>query len=280
MDHLARIVYAFASVSGLGILFGVGLAVASKILAVKKNEKVAQIEEALPGLNCGACGFAGCAAYAEAVAESDHDADDATPLTLCLPGGQETAEMLSEILGIEVEISMEKLVAQVHCRGSRQKAETAYLYEGVRDCNALYALYGGDKVCPFGCLGLGSCIRVCPVDAIACDAEGLVWVDKQTCIACGKCVDICPTGVLKLIPYEADVIVACHSNDKGPAVRKYCSVGCIGCKLCERKSPDAGFKVENFLADIDYTQTGNRDEAVAACPTKCIISSGALPVAK
>ncbi len=277
MDHLVRIAFAFASVSGLGILFGVGLAVASKILAVRKNEMVAHLEEALPGLNCGTCGFPGCSSYAEAVAESDHEADDATPLTLCLPGGPETAENLSRILGIEVDLSMEKLVVQVHCRGSRQKAQTSYIYEGVNDCNALHAIYGGDKVCPYGCLGLGSCIRVCPVDAIHCDSGDLVWVDRETCIACGKCVDICPTGVMKLIPYEADLIVACNSTDKASVVRKYCSVGCIGCKLCERKSPEGGFKVEDFLAIIDYAQTGGRDEAAMACPPKCIISSRAAP---
>jgi Na+-translocating ferredoxin:NAD+ oxidoreductase RNF subunit RnfB len=273
VDYLVRTIYAFASVSGLGILFGVGLAVASKILAVQKNERVAQLEEALPGLNCGACGFAGCSSYAGALAETDPDAEDAPSPTLCLPGGPETAQSISEILGIEVEVSVQKMVAQVHCRGSRQKAETSYLYAGVQDCNALHAMYGGDKVCPYGCLGLGSCIEVCPVEAIDYDREGLVWVDREKCISCRKCVDICPTGVMQMIPYEAEVMVACHSTDKGPVVRKYCSVGCIGCKLCERKSPEGGFKVDNFLAGIDYNQTGSRKEAVEACPTKCIIST-------
>ena len=174
-------------------------------------------------------------------------------------------------MGQEVEISGEKLVAQVHCRGGEGTAEYAFDYEGVTDCNAAVLLYGGAKKCPHGCLGLGSCIKVCPVDAIDYEENGLVWVDRDLCISCGNCVDICPTGVMKMIPYEANVIVACNSTDKGGVVRKYCKVGCIGCNRCVKSSPDGGFVVEDFLAHVDYSQGGERDSAVEACPTKCIV---------
>jgi len=269
----SRIIYAFLSVGGLGLLFGVGLAVASMILAVRKNELLARIEEALPGLNCGACGYAGCTSYAEAIAESDASSPDAVDLTLCKPGGQETAGALAEIMGVELAFTEEKLVAQVHCRGNRYRAKVKFDYDGIRDCNALYSMYGGDKLCPYGCLGLGSCIRVCPVDAISYDAEGLVWVDKDRCITCGQCIDICPTGVMQYIPYDADYFVACNSHDKGGVVRKYCSVGCIACKMCEKKSPEGGYKVENFLSRIDFSFEGEREEGAKACPTKCIIKN-------
>jgi electron transport complex protein RnfB len=267
----SRIVHAFISVSSLGLIFGAGLAMASIVLTIKKNELLAKIEEALPGLNCGACGFAGCASYAKAVAERDPSSTDATPLTLCKPGGEDAVKALSELMGVEVTFSEEKQVAQVHCRGNRQVAQIKFTYNGISDCNALYSMYGGDKLCPYGCLGLGSCIRVCPVEAISYDGDGLVWVDKERCISCGQCIDICPTGVMKWIPYSADYIVACSSTDKGPVVKKYCGVGCIGCKLCERKSPDGGFQVESFLARIDYGASGEREEAAKSCPTKCII---------
>ncbi len=267
----SRIIYAFLSVSGLGLLFGAGLAVASGVLAIKKNELLTRLEEALPGVNCGACGFAGCASYAEAISQSDQSQTDATPLTLCKPGGEETAKKLSEIMGIEVEFTEERQVPQVHCRGSRGVAQVKFDYIGIPDCSALYSMYGGDKVCPFGCLGLGSCIRVCPADAISYIEDGLVWVDKDKCISCGQCIDICPTGVMQWIPADADYIVACNSTDKGPVVKKYCTAGCIGCKLCERKSPDGGFQVESSLARIDYKVDGEREEAAKACPTKCII---------
>lgn len=265
MDWM-KVLYSFISVGALGAILGLGLAIASRALAIKKDEKLEQLENALPGLNCGACGYAGCSSYAEALL------GDETDLTKCSPGGSETAKELARLLGQSVEVSAEKKVAQVHCRGGRTKAKQQYQYSGIQDCNAAYLLYKGDKECKFGCIGLGSCIEVCPVDAIDYDDEGLVWVSKEKCIACGKCIDVCPTGVMKWIPYDADYMVACSSTDKGGAVKKYCEVGCIGCKLCEKKAPEGGFTVENFLARIDYTQNGDREPARQACPTKCIIS--------
>jgi len=262
-----KVLWAFLSVGVLGAVFGVGLQIASRFFAVKKDERTQKVEEALPGRNCGACGYAGCASYAEAIVTSKEE----VPLNLCKPGGAGTAATLGEIMGREVAFSKEKLVAQVHCRGGRETSEYDFEYEGVVDCNAAMQLYGGPKRCPYGCLGLGSCIKVCPVDAIDYDESGLVWVDRDLCISCGKCIDICPTGVMKWIPYEADVIVACNSKDKGNVVRKYCKVGCIACGKCTRSSPEGGFVVENFLAHIDYSKTGERDSAVKDCPTKCII---------
>ena len=263
-----KILWAFLSVGLLGALLGVGLYVASKFFFVKKDERVARVEAALPGLNCGACGFAGCESYADAIISSDVELD------LCKPGGPGALTELGLIMGKAVEISGEKQVAQVHCRGGEGTAEYVFKYEGIIDCNAATLLYGGAKKCPYGCLGLGSCIKVCPVDAIGYDQTGLVWVDRDKCISCGKCVDICPTMVMKMIPYSADTVVACNSTDKGGVVRKYCKVGCIGCKKCERSSPEGGFFVEDFLAHIDYSQEGERDAAVEDCPTKCIVHIG------
>jgi electron transport complex protein RnfB len=263
-----RILAAFLSVSGLGLTFGLLLAVASKLLAVQKDELIERLENALPGLNCGACGYAGCVSYAEAIAR-----DKETEINLCAPGGESVMNKLAEITGREVSLSKEKMVTQVHCRGGRKTSLYHFDYKGVKDCNALFALYGGDKVCPYGCLALGSCIQVCPVDAIGYDDEGLVWVDKIECIGCGKCIEVCPTGVMQFIPYKADYIVACNSIDKGGKVKKYCSVGCIGCKICEKKSPQGGYKVENFLARIDYSQKGERENGAIKCPSKCIIKN-------
>lgn len=262
---LLKILYAFLAVGILGGLLGAALAVAAKFFSVSKDERIAQVEEALPGANCGACGYAGCAAYAEAIAAGE------APLTLCGPGGAETANKVASIMGVEVEVSDRKMVTQVHCRGNKKTSVYAFEYKGIKDCNALYAMFQGDKECKFTCLALGSCMKVCPVDAIHYDSAGRVYVDKDACISCGKCVEVCPTGVMQFIPYDADYIVACNSTDKGAAVRKYCSVGCIGCKLCEKKSPEGGFVVENFLATIDYEKNGDRTEAAKGCPPKCIV---------
>jgi Na+-translocating ferredoxin:NAD+ oxidoreductase RNF subunit RnfB len=264
-----QVIVAFIVVGALGALFGIGLAFASRVLAVQKDERVQEVEEALPGLNCGACGYAGCAAYAEAVATQDE------VLTLCTPGGADAAQRLGQIMGKEVDLSGGKMVTQVHCRGGRDVTTYEFDYHGMTDCNALFLLYGGDKVCKEGCLQLGSCIRVCPVDAISYDDEGKVWVDRDICISCGKCVDICPTGVMKWVPYEADYIVACNNTDTGKRVRKYCKVGCIACKICEKQSPEGGYVVENNLSTLDYSNTGERTKAAKKCPPKCIIRTNA-----
>ena len=259
------ILFAFAVIAVLGGLLGFGLAVASKALAVEKDERIEHVENILPGVNCGACGYAGCSSYAEAVVKEDEE------LTLCSPGGPEVVSELGKYLGKEVDTSGEKLVAQVHCRGNREKAKEMFNFKGHKDCGGMSIFFGGDKVCKFGCLGQGSCIKVCPVDAIRYDEENCVWVDKDKCISCEKCINVCPTNVIEMIPYSANLIVACNSKDKGALVRKYCSVGCIGCKICEKKSPEGGFIVEDFLATLDYSQDGDRSEAKEKCPAKCII---------
>jgi Na+-translocating ferredoxin:NAD+ oxidoreductase subunit B len=264
-----RILYSFISVSALGGLLGLGLAIASRLLAVKKDERVERVEGVLPGANCGACGYAGCAAYAEAIV------NEGAEINLCSPGGAETIKMLAKIMGQEADVgSSEKMVARVHCRGSKAACTSLYAYRGVIDCNALHMYFEGDKECPFACLGLGSCMKVCPVEAIYYDEEGLVRVDRERCISCEKCVEVCPTGVMKMVPYSADYLVACNSTDKGGKVRKYCKVGCIGCGVCAKKSPEGGFVVENFLARIDFSQSGSREEAAKACPPKCIVPLG------
>jgi Na+-translocating ferredoxin:NAD+ oxidoreductase RNF subunit RnfB len=263
---ILNILYAFLTVAVLGGVLGIGLAYASKKLAVKKDERIAQVEEVLPGANCGACGYAGCAAYAEAVALSHED------ITLCSPGGAKVSKIISEIMGVEdAGGSDKKMVARVHCYGNDETTKKDFEYQGVEDCNAAHSMFGGDKSCKYGCLALGSCIRVCPVDAITKREDGRIYVDRDICISCEKCVAVCPTGVMKMIPYDAQYYIACNSNDKGAATKKVCSVGCIGCKICERKFPGAGFTVTNFLSYIDYDiDAVDQDKASAACPTACI----------
>lgn len=268
LDGFLNILSSFFAVSGLGILFGVGLAFASKALAVIKDKLVEELEAALPGLNCGACGYAGCSSYAEAIAAKKEE-----ELTLCAPGGEPSAVKIADLMGKEITFDSEKKVAQVFCRGSKEASTYKFEYNGVLDCNALYALYGGDKTCPYGCLGFGSCIKVCPVNAIKYDKKGLIFVEKDKCISCGKCIDICPTGVMQMLPLNADYYVACSSTDKAGKVRKYCKVGCTGCTLCNKKSPDGGFIIDNFLSRIDYSAKGDRKAAVEKCPPKCIIKN-------
>lgn len=259
-----KIFFAILSVGAIGAGLGAALAYASRRLRVKEDHRVKQLEMILPQYNCGACGYSGCASYANAVV------NEGEGINKCTPGGADLVEAISQLLGVEAS-SVERMVAQVHCRGGHNTAKSHYEYDGIRDCNARYQLYSGDKLCKFGCLGDGSCIKVCPVDAISYDEENLVWVDRDKCVGCEKCVEICPTKVLKMIPYDADYIVACTSQEKGKAVRNKCSVGCIACMICVKKFPDAGFMIEKNLSHVDYEQKGDRAPAADACPVKCII---------
>lgn len=264
----SAILFAFLTVTLLGLLLGAGLAFAAKKLAIKKDERVILVEEALPGVNCGACGFAGCAAYAEAIVL------EGAEIGLCPPGGKDSADKVSSIMGVQASFSAERMVAKVHCNGNRERSTYSFDYRGIDDCNGASILFQGDKDCKFGCLGLGSCIKVCPADAISKTDDGRVWVDKDLCIGCKKCVDVCPTGVMKMIPYDADYYVSCNSHDKGAQVKKICSVGCIGCKICEKKFPEAGFIVEDFLSHVDYSTPGiDRAGAAEACPTHSILTT-------
>ncbi len=259
------IIIAFLIVGILGLLLGLGLAVADKKLHVEKDEKLIALEEAMPGANCGGCGFAGCSAYAEAVFKGEAEAG------LCSPGGAALAAKMGEILGISVE-AKERMVAFVFCRGSKDVTKMDYEYSGIADCNAAAILQGGPIACKEGCLHLGSCISVCPVGAISKNADGDIVVDKEACIGCGKCTAVCPNKVIKLVPYTAEYIVACNNHQNGAQVRKACQVGCIGCRICQMKVEGSPFTVESFLSVNDYHAPQEAAaKAAELCPQKCII---------
>lgn len=259
------IVIAFIIVGVLGLLLGLGLAIADKKLAIEKDEKLVALEEAMPGANCGGCGFAGCTAYADAVYKGEAEPG------LCSPGGAALAAKMGEILGVKVE-AKERMVAYVFCRGGKDVTKPDYEYKGMADCNAAALLQGGPNACKEGCLHLGSCISVCPADAISKDSGGNIVVDKEACIGCGKCTAVCPNHVIKLVPYNAEYIVACNNHEPGGKVRKICQVGCIGCKICQTKVPGSPFAVTDFLSVNDYHAPQEAAPAAAeACPQKCII---------
>ncbi len=268
MAVFLNILVALAALGGLGALFGFSLGFFGP-----RGGSPDRIGDALPGLNCGVCGYAGCEAYAGALAKKKVDPG------LCLPGGEKVEKTLAKILGVEVSYTEETMV-QVHCRGGEGTAEYLFSYRGLDDCRALYMLFGGDKECKFSCLGQGSCIKVCPREAIFRDRGGLIRVDRERCDMCGRCLDVCPTGVLRRIPKAADFIVACNSTDKGPVTAAICSVGCTACRACEKRSPEGGFEVDNYLARINYRRRGDRNGAVMACDPKCIVPNGAPAAAE
>jgi electron transport complex protein RnfB len=248
-------------IGGIGLASAAALAVAEKFFSVQEDPRVGKVAELLPGVNCGGCGYAGCADYARAIVL--HGA----PCTLCAPGGATCAHAVAAFLGMEA-VALEKRVALVLCCGDDSEATRRAAYNGITDCAAAQATAGGDKGCTYGCLGYGSCARICPVDAISIQ-NGLAKVDKAACIACGKCVAACPRKIIKLVPAAAEIHVLCSSKDKGPAVKKVCGTGCIGCRMCT-KFADGAINMDGFLAVVDYTKPLTNEETIAKCPVKCI----------
>ena len=253
---------AILSLGCIGVIAAVALGFAAKKFAVEVDPRELAALEALPGANCGACGFPGCAGYAKAMVAGSAD------LNQCPPGGAEVVVQLARILGVEASATARE-IAVVLCQGDNRKAKLRYRYLGLEDCKAAQRIAGGPKACPGGCLGLGSCLRACPFDAIEMTADGLAVISREKCTGCRKCVAVCPRMVIRMTPFEATVHVLCNSHDKGALVRKYCQVGCIGCHICQKTVPEA-YKIENFLAEVVYEHSAEAAEALVKCPTKCI----------
>ncbi len=254
-----------ATVVGLvGIFVGLFLGVAGLKFKVEVDEKEEAVLAALPGNNCGGCGFAGCSGLAAAIAKGE------APVNACPVGGEPVGNKIAEIMGVESENS-EKMVAFVHCQGDCDKAGQDYDYSGVEDCQMMsFVPGGGPKSCNSGCMGYGSCVKACPFDAIHV-VNGVAVVDKEKCKACGKCIAVCPKNLISLIPYSAKTEVACKSTDKGPVTMKACSVGCIGCGICVKNCPSEAITVSDFHASIDQSKCTGCGVCVEKCPKKAIV---------
>ena len=213
----------------LGAAIGVLLAVASKIFRVEHEQKLDDIVSALPGANCGGCGYAGCASLAEAIVKGE------AKTNACTVGGDEVASKIAEIMGVKAE-KASRMRAQVMCSGTSECSAKKMDYSGIPDCRAAAAIGGGDKMCPNGCIGLGACVAACPFDAISVE-NGVAVVDYARCRGCGVCVAACPKGIIELIPYDSRHWVGCKSREDGAMTRKICEMGCIGCGICAKNCP-------------------------------------------
>ena len=251
-----------AILAGLGAFFGVLLAIASRVFAVKVDERIPEIREALPGANCGGCGYSGCDALATAIVEGKADCG------ACTVGGDECAQKIAAIMGATVG-KKKRMRAQVMCAGTHDVALRKYIYAGVPDCISAMRIAGGDKLCAYGCLGLGSCISACQFDAIHVE-NGVAAVDPRKCGGCGACVATCPKKLIRLIPYDTPHFVACSSKEKGAAVNKACKVGCIGCGICAKVCPSGAITVKDFLAEIDYDKCNNCGKCMEKCPKHAV----------
>ena len=250
----------------MGIVFASLLGIASIVFAVEQDPTEGLIREALPGANCGACGYPGCDGYAKACATN------VAPLTLCAVGGPVVAQRLAEIMGVEA-VETEKQVAQVFCRGNDSQTFKTFDYEGKNDCRTIKSLWTGtNKSCQYGCIGCGTCVNECEYGALSL-VDGIAQIDKEKCVACKKCIKICPQNIIHLVPYNATTHIYCSSYSFGKDVKEVCKVGCIGCSLCVRLAPNE-FEMDGKLSKVKYSKDFNIENARRAaekCPAKCII---------
>lgn len=249
---------------GMGLVFGIVLAYASKKFEVKVDPKEVEVRNALPGANCGACGFPGCDGFAHAVSTGN------APIDGCKVGGAAVAEKVGEILGIKVDVNEKRMVAFVKCNGTKKNAVEKYKYFGIDDCRSAAQYQDGSKGCRFGCLGLGTCEKACPFDAIHVSSDNVAVVDEDKCTACGICVSICPKNIIELIDADSETRVMCSNTDRGKNVMAVCIAGCIGCKACEKACKSDAIHVINNLAKIDYEKCISCMACVEKCSTDAI----------
>ncbi len=266
------IIIATIAVAVIGVICAVMLSVASKFMSVEVDERIPQVRACLPGANCGACGFAGCDGYAAALVD-----DPDLSITLCTPGGSTAAGNIGTVLGRSAG-AVERMVAQVRCNGTCEATSTKMDYSGIEGCTAAKLVYGGAGSCVYGCIGLGDCVKVCPVDAIHIGGN-LARVNPDVCIGCTQCVKVCPNDVIAMRPAQVHVVVDCNSHEKGAATRKHCTAGCIGCHMCERNCPTDAITVTDNLASIEYSKCIGCNKCVEVCPTDCLVSFSLAHVA-
>lgn len=256
-----QIVIPILIISGLGLVFGLALSYASKKFAVEGDERAEKIRGVLPGANCGACGFSGCDQYAEAAAEG-------AEINLCPVGGAAVAAQIGEIMGVDA-VAGEKMVARVMCGGTWDHVTIKFDYDGIIDCHSAATMAGGPSSCVYGCVGMGSCKKVCPFGAIEVE-NGLARINEEKCSACGKCIAECPKMIIKLVPAKSEYSVACSNHEKGAVARKNCKTACIACQKCVKECPEAAIAIDNLCAVIDPVKCKNCGKCIAVCPTGAI----------
>ncbi|MFH0965693.1 MAG: RnfABCDGE type electron transport complex subunit B [Planctomycetota bacterium] len=248
----------------LAIVFGVGLAFAETKFYVEVDARVMKVLEALPGVNCGACGYPGCEGYAQAVVKGEKP-------NLCVPGGQSAALAAAHIMGQKLEEERLPVRAVVHCQGGTEFCGQRFEYYGIEECGAAHMVQGGSKACAYGCLGYGTCAKACPFGAITMGEERIPRVDWETCTGCGTCVRTCPRNLIETMPITTRIALACSSQDRGKDVRAVCKTGCIACWLCVKKSPEGSVEKKGNLPKLLYPKGADYQEAAEACPMGCFV---------
>ena len=272
---MVEILIAIGILGGLGLVFGLVLAAASKVFYVETDPRLEQLNACLPGANCGGCGYAGCGGYAEAVLNGE------APIGKCASGGNECAQNMAAIMGVKAE-KVTRKVALVRCSGEKRYDKSGNLvagaklkaeYEGFQDCVSASRIGGnGPLSCKFGCLGFGTCVKACKYDAISV-VNGVAKVKEDRCVGCMACASVCPRNLIVPVEPKRNVVIACASLAKGAVTTRGCTVGCIGCGLCKKICPKDAITIEKNLAVIDYSKCDNCGLCATVCPKKLIKDS-------
>ncbi len=247
-----------------GAVCGVALALAAKRFAVQVDPKIEAVRGCLPGANCGACGFAGCESYAEAVVK-----DPAVPPGKCAPGKQEVADKVAAITG-KTAGAASSIVSFLRCSRNDGNVKKRHAYVGFDTCQGATIAFGGPYECNFACVGYGDCQAICPFHAIHM-VDNQPVIDKEACTGCGLCIKTCPKQVLQLLPKDAPVYVPCSNKDSGKAVSNVCEAGCVHCGACTRKAKDV-VNMVNGKIEIEYDKLTPEmpDPCVKACSKQLI----------
>lgn len=259
-----------ASMLVMAIILSYVLGWANKKFMVEVEPKIEAVRDALPGANCGGCGYIGCSDYAVAIVA------DNEPVNKCTVGGEACAKAIADIMGVEVG-DMVPLHAIVNCNAPLSSRLGRTQYMGEQRCASAQQV-AGVQACTFGCLGYGDCVLACNYDAIHI-LDGLARVDYKKCIGCGACTKACPRGIISIEGFREDTIpvVACSNKDKAKDAKAACDNACVGCKACAKASDL--FTISNNLSKCSYDNYSaqKHEEAVNAmekCPTGCILFMG------
>ncbi len=256
------IMTAILIIAGTGVIAGVGLVLAAKFMYVYEDPRVGEVNECLPGANCGACGYAGCADYAKAIVENDEE------INLCTPGGPSTITAVGKVMG-KVASALGSKKAVVACQGFDFNTTTKFEYQGIKTCSAASKIYAGPGACSYGCLGFGDCVVSCKFDAIKV-VNGVAVVLHEKCTGCGACAKVCPKFIIEIMPDDINPTVLCKNCDKGAVTRKVCKTGCISCTRCARVCPTNAITIENNIAYITPELCISCMQCESECPTKAI----------
>jgi len=260
-----------AGILGAVALISAGmLAIASRVFAVKIDDRVSAIMGVLPGANCGGCGYAGCSGYAAAIVAKGVDP------SLCAPGGATSARAIGRIMGVEVADKV-RVIARIRCGGTHDKCKSRFDYRGLNTCRGAIMLNeGGAKACPYGCEGLGDCVEACVFGALKMGADGIPVVDGEKCTGCGKCVNVCPKDVIELQAWAGVVAINCNSQWKGREVKAVCEVGCISCLACVKACPWEAIAMNGNIPVINYEKCHACGLCVESCKPGSIVTLRAI----